>query len=156
MYINRYYKYLQKQSLLIDHDELAAVLHNRGYRLTAQRQMVLDAVGELGRHASPEEVYLRVHEKSSAINRATVYRVLSLLREVGLLSAAVHSNGRIEYEITGQESHHHLHCRSCGADHEFSDEAFVVFTEALSQQYGFQVESDHLILAGLCADCSQG
>ena len=133
--------------------ELANILHGKGYRLTTQRQMVLDAVCEAGRHASSEEIYKRVQEKSSAVNRATVYRVLKFLKELDLLSATVDANGRVEYEIARDEPHLHFFCRSCGANIEFPDEAFVTFTETLHQQYGFKVETDHITLTGLCTNC---
>ena len=133
--------------------DLASILHNKGYRLTAQRQMILDAVCDVGRHASPEEIYNRVQEKSSAINRATVYRVLKLLRELDLLSATVDASGRVEYEIAGGEPHLHFACRRCGANIEFSDESFVIYAQTLQHQYGFKVETDHITLTGLCTNC---
>ncbi len=138
------------------HDfELANILHGKGYRLTAQRQMVLDAVCEAGSHASPEEIYKRVQEKSSAVNRTTVYRVLKFLRELDLLSATVDVNGRLEYEIAGEDPHLHFFCRSCGVNIEFSDEAFVTFAETLHHRYGFEVETDHITLTGLCTNCHE-
>lgn len=133
--------------------DLAHLLHNKGYRLTTQRQMILDAVCEAGSHTSPEEIYKRVQEKSSAVNRATVYRVLKLLRHLELLSATVDANGRVEYEIAGAEHHLHFFCRSCRANIEFSDEVFVTFAETLHHRYGFEVETDHITLTGLCNSC---
>ena len=41
--------------------DLADLLHQKGYRMTAQRQMVLDAVCEADGHATPEEIWDLVH-----------------------------------------------------------------------------------------------
>ena len=60
----------------------------QGFRLTPQRQMVLDAICELGGHVTPEAIYERVRTKSLAVNRATVYRNLDFLCEVRLVVAA--------------------------------------------------------------------
>ena len=56
-------------------DELADRLRGSGYRLTAQRQLVLRAVEELG-HATPDEVLGHVRSQASAVNASTVYRTL--------------------------------------------------------------------------------
>ena len=53
-------------------------LRARGYRLTPQRQLVLEAVGRLG-HATPEAVAAQVHQTASGFNISTVYRTLDLL-----------------------------------------------------------------------------
>ena len=90
--------------------------------MTPQRQMVLDAVCEIGEHARPEQVYELVQQKSPAVHRATVYRTLKLLCELGLVADTVTAEGHLVYEIAGERPHHHLVCRCCGADVEFSDE----------------------------------
>jgi Fur family ferric uptake transcriptional regulator len=55
-----------------------AQLRARGYRLTPQRQLVLEAVGKLG-HATPEEIAADVRQTAAAVNISTVYRTLELL-----------------------------------------------------------------------------
>ena len=57
-------------------DESIKVIKERGFRLTPQRQMILDVLREAGGHCTPEEVYRLVQTKSSAVNRTTVYRTL--------------------------------------------------------------------------------
>ena len=61
-------------------------IHKHGFRLTPQRQMVFDAVRELGSHCTQDEVYARVQRKSTAVNRATIYRTLDFLLKLGLRS----------------------------------------------------------------------
>ena len=50
-------------------------LHQKGLRLTPQRELVLAAVRELG-HATPEEVAEKVRQTHPGINLSTVYRNL--------------------------------------------------------------------------------
>lgn len=52
----------------LDFDNL---IHKRGFRVTPQRQLILEAVCAGGGHNTPEEIYARVQSKSSAINQAT-------------------------------------------------------------------------------------
>lgn len=121
--------------------------------MTAQRQMVLDAVCEIGDHARPEQVYELVQQKSPAVHRATVYRTLKLLCELGLVTDTVTAEGHMVYEIAGERPHHHLVCRCCGADLEFPDEEYRAFVDALEEKSGFRIEATHITLSGLCPAC---
>ena len=78
--------------------DLAAALHNRGARLTPQRQIILDALCALGGHVTVAELYERVHADFPAIDRSTVYRALAFFVELGLVAAA-EMGGATVYEI---------------------------------------------------------
>jgi Fur family ferric uptake transcriptional regulator len=65
-------------------DALAEVLRARGLRLTAPRQMVLEAVYGLG-HATPDQIHAEVAKRAAGVNITTVYRTLELLEELGLV-----------------------------------------------------------------------
>jgi Fur family ferric uptake transcriptional regulator len=133
--------------------DLAALLHNEGYRLTPQRQMVLDAVCEAHGHATAEQIYELVHQKSEAVNRATIYRTLKFLIEINLVVSTTLPGGGVEYELVGPKPHHHLVCHECGGDLEISDDLFSDLVETISTTYEFQVDTTHLSLYGTCADC---
>ena len=94
--------------------ELQETLRAKGYRLTPQRQLVLDAVTELG-HATPDEACAWVKERSSAVNISTIYRTLELLEELGLVKHAHLSHGAPTYHAAAAPEHVHLICRVCGA-----------------------------------------
>ena len=60
--------------------------------MTPQRQLILDAVCELGKHVTPEAVYEHMQRIAPTLSRATVYRVLHFLTEQRIL--AMVQNGR--------------------------------------------------------------
>ena len=136
-----------------DNIDLAVVLHEKGYRMTPQRQMILDAVCESGGHAAPEQIFELVRGKSQAINRATVYRTLKFLQKIELIMATTTPDGRVVYEMAGQGPHHHLRCRVCGVDLELADDRFAELRQQLFEEYDFRVESMHVTLQGLCSHC---
>jgi Fe2+ or Zn2+ uptake regulation protein len=139
----------------MSHDRLnlPAVLHAAGYRMTPQRQMVLDALCAADGHATPEQVYERVRGRAPAVNRATVYRALRFWQDLGIVTATSLPDGHLEYEIAGTRPHHHLVCEVCGADLEIADEAFAGLAAELQARHGFQVAATHLTLRGRCAAC---
>ena len=67
--------------------DFATQLHAHGYRLTPQRQLILEAVRRADDHITPEDVYQRVHRQNPAISRATIYRTLDFLCEMRLIHA---------------------------------------------------------------------
>ena len=82
---------------------LADVLRKRGLRLTPQRQLVLEAVYELG-HATPDQVHAKVARTAAGVNITTVYRTLELLEELGLVTHAHLSHGAMTYHgIAGEQ-----------------------------------------------------
>ena len=61
------------------HMHLIEDIRQRGYRMTPQRDMILEAIHASG-HMTADEIYQQVHVKSPAVNLATVYRTLELLK----------------------------------------------------------------------------
>ena len=71
-------------------------LHQKGLRLTPQRELVLQAVRELD-HATPEELAEKVRETHPGINLSTVYRNLETLENVGLVHHSHVGHGGLRY-----------------------------------------------------------
>jgi Fur family ferric uptake transcriptional regulator len=128
-------------------------LRGSGYRLTPQRQLVLEAVGRLG-HATPETIVAEVRRTASGVNISTVYRTLDLLEDLGLVSHAHLTHGAPTYHVTGGNRHIHLVCGGCGSISEISPDRLAGLVEELRQELGFRVDVDHVALTGRCADCS--
>ncbi|MEZ4622867.1 MAG: Fur family transcriptional regulator [Caldilineaceae bacterium] len=135
--------------------DYAAYLRNRGYRMTPQRQSIMDAICEAQGHTTLAEVLARVQQKSIAINQATVYRSLHFLLETGLIVKAEAPTGETVYEIAGHSPHHHLLCRACHHEIEIDSAPLATLQAEIQQRYGFAVDANHLVLTGLCAYCQE-
>ncbi|MBP7688024.1 MAG: transcriptional repressor [Thermoflexales bacterium] len=134
--------------------ELATHLHTQGYRLTPQRQVILEAVRQAGDHITPEQVYETVHAQQPAISRATIYRTLDFLCEQRLVTA-MHWGGQTYYEIAGETPHHHLICRMCGGVAEIDRALIDLLIAATAKKHRFMIDMDHIALFGLCQPCAK-
>ncbi len=132
---------------------LAEVLRSRGLRLTAQRQLVLEAVHALG-HATPDQVHAEVSRTAAGVNITTVYRTLELLEELGLVTHAHLSHGAPTYHTVGSDQHVHLVCRTCGRVDEAPSTMLRPLAESLRTERGFLVDIGHVALFGVCAGCA--
>lgn len=132
--------------------DFAERIRAQGYRLTPQRQLILDAICELGGHVTPEAICTWVRAKAPAVNRATVYRNLDFLCEVRLVVAA-HIGRQTVYELAGDHPHHHLICRTCDAVIQLDQAAVDAFFAQIDRRQNFAVDMDHMTLFGLCPRC---
>jgi Fur family ferric uptake transcriptional regulator len=139
----------------VSESSLAAVLRSRGLRLTAQRQLVLEAVYELG-HATPDQVHAKVSATAAGVNITTVYRTLELLEELGLVTHAHLSHGAPTFHAVGADQHVHLVCRGCGGVTEVSPDVLSELSATLGARQGFRIDIGHVALFGLCAECGHG
>jgi Fur family transcriptional regulator, ferric uptake regulator len=130
-----------------------AELRSRGYRLTPQRQLVLEAVGELG-HATPEDIATAVRRTASGVNISTVYRTLELLEELGLVQHTHLGHGAPTYSVSTADDHLHLVCRQCGAVQEADADLLAEAVRRLTDERGFTLDLGHVALFGRCAACN--
>jgi Fur family transcriptional regulator, ferric uptake regulator len=130
------------------------LIHKHGFRLTPQRQMVFDAMRDLSSHCTPDEVYARVQRKSTAVNRATVYRTLDFLLKLGLVTTAHGRDNQVIYELAGQAPHHHLVCQKCDKVEVIDHAILQPMFNRIEREFEFEVKTDHLMIFGVCKDCS--
>jgi len=129
-------------------------LRELGYRVTPQRQLIMDTLCEMGGHATINQIYERVHDQAPAIDRATVYRAIHLFHEHQFVHSA-DFNGRTMYEIAETQPHHHLVCRECQQVISLSDHHFDYLADHLRREHGFYADINHITIHGLCAPCQE-
>lgn len=132
---------------------LRRTLHERGLRMTPQRQLVLDAIRELG-HATPEQVCTHVQRAAPAVNITTVYRTLDLLERLGLVRHTHLGHGAPNYSVH-QHEHVHLVCHGCGTVTEVSTELMHGLADRLDRERGFELDVTHVAMSGLCRSCRE-
>jgi len=95
-----------------DIKRVTELLRKSGYKLTPQRQAIVDTIiSSVGNHLTVEELYALVRLKKPEIGLATVYRTVILMNELGLVSRLDLKDGSARYEMTRIEenhTHHHL------------------------------------------------
>src|ERR1700749_2908798 len=96
-------------------------LRARGYRVTPQRQLVLEAVTQL-EHGTPEEICATVQQTARGVNISTIYRALELLEQLGLVPPTPLGHGAPRYHLAAEAEHVHLVCSECGRITEIGPE----------------------------------
>src|SRR5258708_38459436 len=77
--------------------DYGALLRRRGFRMTPQRAVILEAISDGYGHTAFDEIFARVQARSASMNRATLYRTLEFLRHQRLIFSA-YIRGQAVYE----------------------------------------------------------
>ncbi len=129
-------------------------LRARGFRMTPQRLAILHVLCHEATHLSPVEVYKKALKELPGLTEPTVYRTLEFLAENGLVHSSHSGSGHLTYEIADEE-HHHIICRSCGAEIEVEHTLLESLYKKLESASGFKNIDSHVTFFGVCPKCQE-
>lgn len=133
-------------------DPIERMLARGGYRLTSPRRAVLETMRRLGNHFTAEDVQVA----APGVGRATVFRTMKLMRDMGIICQVVLDDGATVYQLTedaAADHHHHVICSECGQVAEFSSDGLEDVLEDVAQRTGFEIDTHRLELYGRCGRC---
>ena len=125
-------------------------------RMTKQRVAVLELLDSAPEFRSAQAWHDQLRATGSSVGLATVYRTLQSLAEAGAVDSVVIDTGETLYRrcISGEEHHHHIRCRVCGAAVDIDMPEFEAWTERIGAAYGYS-SIDHTVeLTGVCTKCA--
>lgn len=136
-------------------DRMLAALQSRGCRVTEPRRAVVEVLAEGHQHLNHAEILEQAKAKYNDIGRATVYRTLELLTEMGIIHATYLGDANQRFVVPMGGHHHHLVCNNCGKVQDLDDCHFSHALTQLSRETGFTIDSHLVELYGTCPDCKQ-
>ena len=134
--------------------DYAPQLRARGFRMTPQRLAILHVLRHEEIHLSPADVYKKALKELPGITEPTVYRTLEFLADNGLVRPSYNSSGHLTYEIAGIE-HHHIACRTCGAEIEVEHTLLESLYRLLETTSGYRSIDSHVTFFGVCPKCQR-
>jgi Fe2+ or Zn2+ uptake regulation protein len=137
-------------------ERIQAAFEEKGRRKTQPRQRIAARLAELaasGQDFSVEDLWHDLQRIDARLGRATVFRAVEMLVNLGLLNRIEFADGSHTYRACGDEHHHHLTCRKC---HCVVDVDVCIPQDQMAEigkQSDFVIEGHSLVLFGVCADC---
>lgn len=86
------------------------------------------------------------------INQATIYRILNLFYDKGVVDRLEFEEGKFRYELS-KGDHHHLICEVCGKVEDMINCSVESFQEEIVNKIGFIVRKHKLEFFGVCNLC---
>lgn len=132
---------------------IAQALERAGYRLTAPRLAVADLIFAHDGHFTALDLATAARDRRLGISRATLFRALELLVELGVVERLDLPNGEHAYVPCAPAHHHHVVCSRCGRTAEVDDAGISGAVREIERQSGFRIDTHRLELFGLCRHC---
>ena len=124
-------------------------IRKAGLKVTPQRINVLQIL-LAGSHPTAEYLIEKVREKYSSISTSTVYHILDVFVEKGVIGK-VYTHGDVMRYDAVLENHHHLHdIESDRIEDYFDDELFLLIKKYFKNKpvYGFELTDIKIKLLG--------
>ncbi len=130
-------------------------LRESGQRITPQRIAILEILAKSEGHPSVEEIYKVVAKDFPTTSLATIYKTVTLLKELGEVLELEFSQGSNRYDGSKPFPHPHVVCTNCKKIIDPDLESLGAMTAEVSQQTGFKVAYHRLDFYGLCPECQK-
>ncbi|GIW08394.1 MAG: transcriptional repressor [Dehalococcoidia bacterium] len=134
-------------------ERISRLLNEHGFSVTPGRRVVIDALADREVIFTANDVVAWVDRVDPSIGRATVFRTLDLLSQLGVLNRVHGEDGCHRYTVCDAGHHHHLVCTACGRVIPFELTGIEEEIRQAAVQAQFMVSSHRVELFGLCANC---
>ena len=138
---------------MADGTPLMTALDRAGYRRTEPRRSLAALIAEQGGHFTAAELVAAARDRRLGIGRATVFRTLEVLAELGAVERLDLPSGEHAYVGCEPAHHHHVVCSRCGRSTEIDDAGLRSVVGDVARQTGYRIDTHRLELFGVCPSC---
>ena len=121
-------------------------------RNTIQRALVLEAVNTLQSHATADEIYEAIAKEHPTVSKATVYRNLNLLSQMGEIRKMEMPSGPDRFDHRCHD-HCHVRCEKCGRVFDVDMDYVSGLEKGIRDAHGFAFTGYDILFRGICPEC---
>jgi Fur family peroxide stress response transcriptional regulator len=136
-------------------EQMLSELRKQNFRITPQRHAVLKILAVSDGHPSVENIYSRVKQDFPTTSLATVYKTVTLLKEMGEVLELGFSHESSRYDGNNPQPHPHLICIRCHKIMDPDIETLTEMSDEISQKTGFEIVNHRLDFFGICPECRE-
>ncbi len=134
---------------ITSHPNIMAVLEDKGYRPTAPRRAIIQILEVKHEGFTAEEI----GSELPGVGRATIFRTIKLLMEVGVICRLNLLDGAPKYSLSRVGHHHHTVCVKCGNVGEFRATTVERMMRALGNNIPGEIVGHRIELYVICDKC---
>jgi Fur family transcriptional regulator, ferric uptake regulator len=138
---------------MADATTLVTALERAGFRSTRPRRDVAGLIAAQAGHFAAADLLAQARDRKLGVGRATVFRTLDVLTEVGVVERIDLPSGEHAYIACQPDHHHHVVCSNCGRSQDVGDARLRSVVRDVARQTGYRIDDHRLELFGLCPDC---
>jgi Fur family peroxide stress response transcriptional regulator len=134
-------------------EEMLSKLKSRDFRITPQRLAVLKILAASEIHPSVDDIYKEVKALFPTTSLATVYKTVSLLKELNEVLELGFPDGSNRYDGYNPVPHPHAICMKCKKIMDPELMNIDELSEEMSRKTGYKIFHHRLDFFGLCPEC---
>lgn len=128
-------------------------LNELNLRATPARIAVLNLFENSKEPIAAKDVTDYLRKKGIKADPVTAFRIVNLFTEKGLTRQISFNEGKLRYELSSHEDHHHFICEKCGEIEDISDCNIEMIENEIRKKKGLLIKSHSLEFFGLCKSC---
>jgi Fur family peroxide stress response transcriptional regulator len=136
-------------------EEMLSKLKSRDFRITPQRLAILNILAASEGHPSVDDIYKEVKVLFPTTSLATVYKTVSLLKEINEVLELGFPDGSNRYDGYNPVPHPHAICMKCKKIMDPELMNIDALSEEMSRKTGYKIFHHRLDFFGLCPECQQ-
>jgi Fur family ferric uptake transcriptional regulator len=136
-----------------DPTPIVTALDRAGYRSTAPRRALAALIADQDGPFTAAGLVAAARAGRGGVGRATVFRTLEVLVELGAVERLDLPSGEHAYVGCEPAHHHHVVCSRCGRASEVDDAGLRPLLREVARQTGYRVDEHRLELFGSCPAC---
>jgi Fur family peroxide stress response transcriptional regulator len=130
-------------------------VRDRNFRLTPQRLAIIRILAESRNHPTVDEVYLEVRAQFPTTSLATVYKTITLLKELNEILELGFPDGSNRYDGHKPYPHPHAICTRCRKIMDPEISSLEELSEEMRKKTGYRFSFHRLDFFGLCPECQR-
>jgi Fur family peroxide stress response transcriptional regulator len=135
--------------------EMLEKLKGRDFRITPQRYAVLTILAASQEHPSVDQIYKQVKAQFPTTSLATVYKTVSLLKELGEVLELGFHDGNNRYDGNRPYPHPHVICTKCKKIMDPELATLDELSREMGRKTGYKIQSHRLDFFGVCPECQK-
>lgn len=121
-------------------------------RNTVQKGIILESIRQIGGHQTADAVYDHVHVNYPTISKATVYRNLNQMTELGDLKKVQLPDGADVFDLR-TNPHYHIRCSVCKRVFDVELPYMQDLNTKIRDTHGFVISGHNIVFSGICPEC---
>ena len=134
-------------------NQMLSKLKDHDFRLTPQRLAVLKVLAISEGHPTVERIYESVRAEFPTISIATIYKTVSLLKQLNEVLELGFPDGSNRYDGNKPYPHPHVICTKCKKIIDPNLGSLKDLKKEVIKETGFQILNHRVDFFGTCRDC---
>ena len=135
-------------------ENLTLLFKEKNLKLTPQRYAIYKYLKSTKSHPSAEMIYDNLKANYPTMSRATIYKTLKTLIELGVVIELNVGEDNFRYDANTSQ-HPHIICLSCGRVDDIENADFNFLDDEAKKYTDYKIDTHQLYFYGICPECQK-